>query len=116
LFIQDEQHRYERMAELLRDNNPNIDPRTKQFNSILFIMTRHLDRNNGRLIADDYNFYVDQFNIVNQLIQDIEKTSLPKNEKKKKIEEYIDRILGKGEIIDIQKEIKKLHNDGLSAN
>jgi hypothetical protein len=68
-------------ASLIRDhisvNNPDLDTTTIEFLTLTNLFASHLNGNEGRLSANDYNFSVDQFNNCRLISTYIEATKLP---------------------------------------
>lgn len=83
----------------------------KAFNYLLEALALRLESMNGYLIADDFNFYIDQFNALVVIEDFISKANIPGSEKKTLAEYYADDVLIKGNQIDILEEIKKLKNN-----
>ncbi|NJO87566.1 MAG: hypothetical protein HC831_00345 [Chloroflexia bacterium] len=51
-----------RLSEILQELNPGIDPRGAAFGKLLSSLLQILENNKGQLVADDFNFVVDQLN------------------------------------------------------
>jgi beta-galactosidase len=58
-------------------SNPAIDTSSVEFRSLLKLFATHLVNNNGRLIADDYNFNVEHYNNCRVISGYINATKLP---------------------------------------
>jgi beta-galactosidase len=68
-------------ANYIRDyilrNNSNLDSSSVEFGTLVELFATHLVNNNGRLIADDYNFSVDHFNKCREITKSVDLTGLP---------------------------------------
>ncbi len=77
-------------------NNPAVDTATVEFGTLLSLFTSHLMKNNGSLVADDYNFNVDHYNTCRQISGYINATKLPPLYKETLKKYYTDVIITGG--------------------
>ncbi|TKG93928.1 glycoside hydrolase family 2 protein [Puteibacter caeruleilacunae] len=71
-------------------------------------MAAYLNRMKGVLIADDYNFLVENYNQCCSLIQHIKDSDMESNKKTKLINAYGERMMKNKEVLDMEAELKKL--------
>lgn len=79
---------------------------------LLEALSSRLESMSGYLIADDYNFYINNFNALVLIEEKIDQSDLADSEKLKIKENLAREVLIKGNDIEIDKELEKL---GLSA-
>jgi len=65
------------IGEYMFRNNPALDTANVEFRALVKIFASHLVNNNGKLIADDYNFNVDHYNNCRLIYTYITATKLP---------------------------------------
>ncbi|MCJ7447661.1 MAG: DUF4982 domain-containing protein [Bacteroidales bacterium] len=87
-------------ARLIRkhimNNNPSVDSSSIEFISLIDLFTSHLLNNNGRLVADDYNFNVEHYNNCRLISGYINATKLPAVFKEGLKKYYTDAIICRG--------------------
>jgi len=77
-------------------NNPSVDSVTVEFKALVDLFASHLLNNNGRLMADDYNFSVDHYNNCRLISGYINSTKLPPLFKEGLKKYYSDAIIHQG--------------------
>ncbi len=77
-------------------NNPSQDSTTIEFRALVDLFASQLYNNNGTLIADDYNFNVDHYNICRLIYSYINTTRLPQLFKDGLRNYYADAIISQG--------------------
>lgn len=65
------------IREYIVKNNPVVDTATMEFRTIADLFSSYLLNNNGKLIADDYNFNIDHYNNCRLIASYINATKLP---------------------------------------
>jgi beta-galactosidase len=65
------------IREYIVKNNPGVDTTTLEFRAIADLFSSYLLNNNGKLIADDYNFNIDHYNNCRLIASYINATKLP---------------------------------------
>jgi len=70
-----------------------------------------LENMNGYLVADDYNFYVNQYNALIIVEDFIDKIQISESEKDKLKIDFAKKVLINGMLIDVQEEILKLKKE-----
>lgn len=65
------------IREYIIRNNPGVDSVTIEFRTLTDLFASYITNNNGRLIADDYNFNVDHYNNCRLIAGYIKATKLP---------------------------------------
>jgi hypothetical protein len=91
-------------------NNPHVDTTTVEFQSILKLFVSYLLNNNGLLIADDYNFNVEHFNICMLLSHEIDSITVPESFKRGLKNYYAETFIRQGMVKDLDHEQEWLHN------
>lgn len=94
------------ITKYMLDNNKNLDAASIEFKALVELFSSHMLNNDGRLVADDYNFNIDHFNKAMYLGAAIDKTALPllfKNSLKKA---YASELITKGIEKNLSKEQK----------
>jgi beta-galactosidase len=82
--------------------NPQTDSTTVEFRALIGLFVKHLVNNNGRLIADDYNFFAEHYNLSRELAGIVENTWLPTAFKSAIRKSYAVRIISEGIDINLQ--------------
>jgi beta-galactosidase len=77
-------------------NNPSVDSATVEFRTLVNLFATHLINNNGRLVADDYNFNVSHFNNCRLISGYINSLKLPPLFKDGLKKYYADCVIAKG--------------------
>jgi hypothetical protein len=77
-------------------NNGAIDTGTVEFRSLISLFASHLDKNQGLLVADDYNFNADHYNNCKLISGYINATKLPPLFKETLRNYYSDAIIVRG--------------------
>lgn len=77
-------------------NNPAIDTATVEFRSMISIFASHLNKNQGLLGADDFNFNADHYNNCRLISGYINATKLPPLFKETLRNYYADAIIARG--------------------
>lgn len=99
-FTGELQYPIAKVKSMIRDfiikENPTISTSTPEFNYVVEIFSQMMGANNGRLVADDYNFTVDQYNISREINRFIEKQDLPAGYKTQLQDFYAYYIVLKG--------------------
>lgn len=65
------------IRDLIVKNNSTVDTATVEFRVLLSLFGSHMMNNNGRIVADDYNFNVDHYNNCRLIAGYVEATRLP---------------------------------------
>lgn len=65
------------VRKLISEKNPNVDTTTIEFKTLVSLFVTHLEKNNGLLIADDYNFNTDHYNNCKIITAYIDPLKLP---------------------------------------
>jgi hypothetical protein len=65
------------IGEYILKNNRSVDPVSVEFKTLVDLFASQLVNNNGRLIADDYNFNADNYNTCRLISGYINSTKLP---------------------------------------
>ena len=88
------------IAKVIRDyilkNNPSTDTTTVELRALVELFSSHLLNNNGRLVADDYNFNTDHYNNCRLISGYINATKLPQLFKETLRKYYADVIIRQG--------------------
>lgn len=84
------------MKDYIISNNPSSDTASVEFRTLLEVFVTHLLNNQGRLIADDYNFSVNHYNKCRLISGYIDATKLPALFKEALKEYYSDAIIRQG--------------------
>jgi hypothetical protein len=90
------------IKKFLLKENPKIDQQTFDFEHVLDAMTAILNATGkyngqfGYIVADDYNFIVNQYNLSRTITKNISSGNLPEAYKNFLINYYADQIIGKG--------------------
>ncbi len=84
------------LQDFITKENPGIATNTPEFQYVLTLFAQLMDANNGRLVADDYNFTVEQYNICRAITKNIAKKSFPQAYKDELIAYYAYDIVYKG--------------------
>jgi beta-galactosidase len=77
-------------------NNPAVDTANVEFRSLISLFSVQLINNNGRMVADDYNFSVDHYNNCRLISGYINATKLPPLYKETLKKYYSDAIIIQG--------------------
>ena len=102
------------MGQFLHEHNAKLHPDSLPYTLVLEKLSRLLFDNHGHLVADWYNFAAQQFTDIFALTPTINQSSLPQPMKDLLLRDYADRIITRGEAIDVQQESKLLQ--GAFAN
>jgi hypothetical protein len=84
------------IKEYIVKNNPGVDTVSVEFKALIGIFAKHLVNSNGRLIADDYNFSIENFNNCRLISGYINSTKLPPLMKEGLKKYYSDIIIRQG--------------------
>lgn len=84
------------LQEFITFENPGIDTNTPEFQYVLSIFSQMMEANDGRLVADDYNFTVDQYNISRAITKHVVGKNFPQPYKDELTEYYAYNIVYKG--------------------
>jgi hypothetical protein len=84
------------MKDQILRNNPAVDTSTVEFRTLLSLFASYLMNNNGRMVADDYNFSVDHYNTCRLISGYIIATKLPPLYKETLKKYYADMIITGG--------------------
>ncbi len=95
------------ITRFITSENPGIPANTADFKYVVKIFSQMMKANKGRLVADDYNFTVEQYNISRDITRYIDKADLPRAYKDELIDYYARLIVlnGRNKNIISQKEI-----------
>jgi beta-galactosidase len=96
------------MEEFLHEHNPKLANGGAAYEDALTKLSGLLADNHGNLVADWYNFTANQYEDVAALNVAIERSKLPPKTQKELERNYADRIILKGEAIDVRQEAKRL--------
>ena len=66
-----------KLKDFVLRENPGLDVQTPEFEYLIRIFTQMMQANNGRLVADDYNFIVEQYNISREITRYVDLLNLP---------------------------------------
>lgn len=90
----------EKIKDLLRDfivkENPKIPTGTLEFNYVIDLFYQLMTANDGRLVADDYNFIAEQYNISREITRTVDKLNLPQSFKDELKHYYASMIVLRG--------------------
>jgi hypothetical protein len=92
------------LIAFIGERNHYIDKSTVGFQTIMDVLTQKLLIQNGILIADDYNFIAEQFNIWFALEQMIKASGADEKTKSSALEKYAISIIKNAEPVDLDKE------------
>jgi beta-galactosidase len=84
------------IKDYILKNNPGIDTASIEFRTLLSLFKTHLQNNNGRLVADDYNFTVNHYNNCRLITGYISSLKLPSLFKDGLRQYYSEEIIKKG--------------------
>ena len=87
--------------------NPEMPVNTADFRYVVEVFSQMMLANNGRLVSDDYNITVEQYNISREITRYIDKAELPLAYKDE-LKEYYARLIvldGRDKNIPFQKEL-----------
>lgn len=84
------------VKDYILKNNPGPDTSSVEFRTLIRLFTTHLLNNNGRLVADDYNFSVNHYNNCRLISGYIASLKLPQLFKDGLRQYYSDAIIRKG--------------------
>lgn len=73
----DKENLRKQIRNFIYSENPKIDTTTVDFRHVINKFYQMMEANNGRLVADDYNFVVEQYNISREITRFIAGTKLP---------------------------------------
>jgi beta-galactosidase len=88
--------------------NAGIDSSTLEFKTLTGLFVNHLVNNNGRLIADDYNFFAEHYNICREIAKFVNNTWLPAAFKLSVRKYYSNKIILEGMNINVQEEEERI--------
>lgn len=94
----------DQLRRILHKRNPKIDPASAEFRAMVNHFARHLQRNQGVLVADDYNFNVLHYNNCRRITRLIDTAKLPSLFKQTLKEHYARLIIEQGVEKDFQEE------------
>jgi hypothetical protein len=84
------------LKDFITKENPTIPTSTPEFKYVIDIWSQMMEANNGRLVADDYNFTVEQYNISREITRFIDKQKLPEDYKAELKDYYAHSIVFRG--------------------
>jgi hypothetical protein len=96
LTARDEAGYRKAVREYLVKNNPGVDSATVEFRALAGLLASYFEYNNGKLIADDYNFNVDHYNNCRLIAKYINATKLPQPFKDGLREYYSSTVIVRG--------------------
>jgi len=96
------------MDEFLHEHNPKLMRGGAAYEDALTKLSKLLFDNHGNLIADWYNFTASQYEDVAALDAIIERSKLPLDAQKEMENDYADRLITRGETIDVGQESNQL--------
>jgi len=94
------------IGKYMLDQNKDPDQNSIEFRALVDLFSSHMTNNDGRLVADDYNFNIDHFNKAMYLNGVVDKTMLPQLFKNSLKVNYTTRYITKGDEKNISKEEK----------
>jgi hypothetical protein len=86
----------------IQDNSPDFDEDLLESSVLLDWFTGYLVRMNGELIGDDFNFMADKYNDLRLISMAIDQSNIWYNLTTLLIQDYADRIINKGELVDAE--------------
>jgi hypothetical protein len=95
--------------------NPGLDTSSIEFMALADMFADHLVSNSGRLIADDYNFFANNYNTCRELARYVGNTSLPAAFRSAVRRDYARRIIKEGMSINLPAEeamLKSIPSEG----
>ena len=112
----------DRFKSQLRDfifkENPTIDTTTIDFKLVVDKFNQLMASYEGKLVADDYNFIVEQYNISREITRNLNKLDLPEAYRSEMNWYYADLIISRGidkNFINENKLLKKIPTGGQSV-
>ncbi|MDZ7723554.1 MAG: glycoside hydrolase family 2 TIM barrel-domain containing protein [candidate division KSB1 bacterium] len=108
-FKEHENTDYEKIIEnFIHDRNRGVYEDMIAFPVLIDVLANKLASSNGYLIADDYNFFIHQFNVLCVLEKAIDSALSDPAKADKLKKTYAVNVLEKGQQIDLEEEIEKL--------
>lgn len=95
-------------AFIRKDNTVPLDGGAEAYERLLDHMVAQLMKDHGNLVADDYNFNIRLYNKWYKLADYIRRSDIDEPDKKTQVDHYIERIIVKGQEVDLQEEIDQL--------
>jgi hypothetical protein len=93
---------YDHISGFVIRANPQTDTTTIEFRTLMELFVTHLVNNNGKLIADDYNFFAERFNLSRELALTVDNTWLPTAFKSSIRKYFSGKIISEGMNINLQ--------------
>ncbi len=107
-------------ADFIKDyilrNNSNTDSSSVEFRTLVELFSIQMVNNSGRLIADDYNFSVDNYNKCKEITRSVNNTGLPEAFRKGLIKYYAHSVIFQGMEKDIPAERKWIQGIPVDGN
>lgn len=92
------------LMAFIRHRNYGLDKNSIGIKTLVDILSDKVQKLNGELIADDYNFLTGQFNTWFTLEQMIIRSNIPKKTQKKLLTDYAESIIARATPVDLVKE------------
>lgn len=115
-FGQDE-HLYKALiGPYMLQRNPHVQAETSAFEALLELMVQQLHKDNGIIVADDYNFNVQRFNDCMKIFRVLDGTSFSGKTVDAKKREYAQAVILQGIELDLEEEKKKISHEELFSD
>jgi beta-galactosidase len=101
----------EKIDVFIKDRNrasSMVDYNMQCYRILVEVMAHHLVENQGLLVADDFNFMVNRFNVCSKICAYIDTLSFDSRRKTALKEVYSEEMIRKGEEKDYNEEVKKI--------
>lgn len=96
------------LSEFIRQRNYGLDQNSAGFKAFVRILSDKIEKLDGELIADDYNFLAGQFNSWFTLEQMILRTDISPGRQSELLTDYAERIIAHANPVDLAVEKEKL--------
>jgi hypothetical protein len=96
------------ISKYMLGKNRSVDSNSIEFKALVELFSSHMLNNDGRLVADDYNFNIDHFNKAMYLGAVVDNTALPALFKSSLKKAYTAELITKGIEKNLEKEKKKI--------
>lgn len=95
------------LSRFVRERNHGFETGTVGFKTFIKVLADKLSNQDGQLIADDYNFLVEQFNTWFAVQQIVNASSITEKEKSKELNKYAIEIIRNAKPVDLKFEKEK---------
>ncbi len=95
------------LINFISERNHGLQTNTYGFKALIEVLTKKLKAQNGNLIADDFNFLVEQFNTWFMLEKAIANSTLSKESKEMEFKRYANIIIKNAGTVDLEMESEK---------